>query len=94
MLDEGGMCLLDKGGMDLLDEGMMGLLNEGGMDLLDEGGMGLLNEDGIDLLDEGGMDLWLIKCCLVPPTSAPEITGGQEYYALGDILELNCTVHR
>ncbi|XP_023343029.1 uncharacterized protein LOC111712606 isoform X2 [Eurytemora carolleeae] len=31
---------------------------------------------------------------VVPPTSAPEITGGQEYYALGDILELNCTVHR
>ena len=86
MLDEGGMYLLNEDGMDLLDEGGMDLLDEGGMDLLDEGRM--------NLLDEGGMDLWLIKCCLVPPTSAPEITGGQEYYALGDILELNCTVHR
>jgi hypothetical protein len=31
---------------------------------------------------------------LVPPTSAPEITGGKEYYAEGSEMQLNCTVHR
>jgi len=30
----------------------------------------------------------------VPPSSAPEITGGKDYYADGSEMLLNCTVHR